>query len=297
MDSESGASEVPSAYAPPRARWYHQFWYAWEAFRRAFRLTKVEEYFGIPLFKLVLGFLVPTYALRLARETFLWRVATIVYFGLLVTLVLGSGFLISRVASGLLAALHAIGFLFFCWRLDRSQSFPERAGYSLVVSLCYWLLIYMPLVGWMHTNWAMPVQLNGQVVIMDPQATFSTVQRGDWIVYRINHGGGNQVYVHGGMASGRVLALAGDTVRLEPGAMQVNGIQQPRPPELPAPREFQVATGQLFVSPEMSIDVRGNIPAHSITDTMFQLAFVSQEQFTGRAFTHWFGRKQKIPQP
>jgi hypothetical protein len=101
--------------------------------------------------------------------------------------------------------------------------------------------------------------------------------------------------VRPGLEFGRVQAVAGDTVRFSENVFSVNGRSLPRLPHMPTSGEVLVPEKHWFIWPELGITGHGNIGEGSLSSAMLHLANVSEEQYLGKPFNHWFWRRQITP--
>ena len=138
----------------------------------------------------------------------------------------------------------------------------------------------------------MPLRVKGRVVIVHRLAHPRALARGAWIAYSIEGSGQNSVNVESGFGLGPVLALAGDQVRFTQSAFEVNGAPQPRLDNMPQVGEWVVPEKHWFVWPEVAMSGHGNVPADAISATLLQMGTISEDQFVGRPFKRWFGRRQ-----
>jgi hypothetical protein len=64
---------------------------------------------------------------------------------------------------------------------------------------------------------------------------------------------------------------------------------------MPTSGEVAVPEKHWFVWPELDISVHGNVSEASISAMMLQSATVSESEFIGKPFKHWFWRRQITP--
>jgi hypothetical protein len=65
---------------------------------------------------------------------------------------------------------------------------------------------------------------------------------------------------------------------------------------MPGAGGFVVAEKTWFIWPRLDINRRGGVPEADVSAAMQQVAMVSEEQFIGKPFKHWFGRRQILEQ-
>jgi hypothetical protein len=153
-------------------------------------------------------------------------------------------------------------------------------------------LVYMPVRNLIQEQWLMPLQVKGRVVIVRRLANPSALPRGAWIAYAINHVSGQGFYVREGFGLGPVLALPGDRVRFTKSALEVNGVPQPLLDYMPQAGEWVVPQKHWFVWPEVAITRHGNTPPGVIPASLLKMGTITEDQFVGRPFKRWFGRRQ-----
>jgi len=166
--------------------------------------------------------------------------------------------------------------------------------------LLVWLAFYAPVVNYAERHWIMPVRTRGNVVIVHRMAPAHNVERGEWIMYLQNEDQNElihnrAVYVRAGFGWGPVLAVAGDLVAFSTNSFSVNGVEHPLLPHMPAGGEWTVPEKNWFVWPELDINGRGDVGEAAISGMMMRLATVSESEFIGKPFKHWFFRRQISP--
>ena len=292
------ANETGSPYYPPRARWYSPLFYCGGAVRRRLALDRVHLPREITLGGLVAGFLVPGLAIHLRAPGF-WGKAAMPGCGFLfLFFMLWFGYPAGNVAFGLLLAIHATGFVYYCSPLLREEPLKSRLLFTLLALIGLGLLIYLPVRNVILRHWLVPVRLNGQVMVVQRQFPAEAIQRGDWIAYRL-HGSEEwsegTVYVRSGLGLGPVLAMAGDRVEFSTNAFTVNGISHPLLPHMPAAGGLTVPENNWFVWPNVGISGHGNVGEDRISSAMLQMAVVSRAQFVGKPYKRWLWRRQIKP--
>jgi hypothetical protein len=293
---------LTSPYYPPRARWYSWFFYLWFPFRRVLHLEKIHLPRGYSFSQFVLSLVLPGYACIANGRHVLGRAFMGVYFFSALVFAVALGYQLGNVGYGLMISAHASSLIFLESHWLRNSSFQLRFGLAVVTLLALWLGVYSPVVDFAQRHWLMPLQVKGEVVIVRRALSPGHIQRGDRVMYRLPesetgeaHQAGGAVWVRGGYGFGPVLALAGDRVEFSTNSYSVNGVSQPLLPYMPTTGDVTVAEKQWFVWPEFDINGHGNVNGANITAVMLQLATVSENQFVGRPFKHWFGRRQIIP--
>jgi hypothetical protein len=293
-------SKMSSAYYPPRARWYSWIFYVGRAFRHRLPLGRFRLPDKITLLGLIGGFVVPGLAVYL-RGPRAWGKAVFLacaLFFLLFIVCLGHPF--GNYAFGLLLAIHASGFVYYCSPYLSEKEFPSRIVFTIAILMSLGLAIYSPLRGVIQDHWLMPVQSNGHGIVVQRLISPHAVKRGDAVAYNLsgyyfsNHGG-QGVSGQQGMGLGLVLALAGDRIEFTKDNFTVNGIPQPRLTHMPESGSLVVSENHWFIWPNLVIHGNWNVGEGNISSAMIGMANVSEDQFIGKPFKRWFGRKQSIP--
>jgi hypothetical protein len=299
--ARADANETGSAYYPPRARWYSGFFSFGSAIRRRLALDRIRLPREMALIGLVAGFLVPGLAVYI-RGPRLWGKAALGGCGLLLLIfIVGFGHPVGNFAFGLLLSIHVSGFVYYCSPLLLEASLRSRLLFTLLTMMALGLLIYLPIRNVVLQHWVLPVRANGHVFVVQRQFPVAAIQRGDWIAYKLGGGssgwqtggGHGTVYVRSGMGFGPVLAMAGDRVTFSTNVFTVNGIRHPLLPHMPRAGEVAVPEKNWFVWPGYSISGEGD--ENRITSLMLQLALVPENDFVGKPFQRWLGRRQITP--
>jgi hypothetical protein len=292
--------ETDSPYYPPRARWYSLFFYLGGAIRRRLWLDRIHLPQEMTFVGSVASFLVPGLGFHI-RGPRLWGKAALMASGFLFFFFLvGFGHPVGNFALGLLLAVHATGFIYYCSPLLREEELRGRLAFTLLALLAIGLLFYLPVRNVILHRWLVPLRFNGQVIVVQRQFPAAAIQRGDWVAYQLgggssgwNGGGGHgAVRVRSGMGLGPVLARAGDRVEFFTNRFTVNGIQHPLLAHMPKSGEVAVPEKHWFIWPELGISGYGNTPEGNIMATMQQLALVSENDFIGKPFKRWLWRRQ-----
>ena len=290
----------PADYYPPRARWYSPVLSLGESLRRQMALDRLALPREMTPGGLVAAFLIPGLGVRLRGFRVWGNLALVVSFGLLLFFLIRLGYPSANVAFGLLASLHATGFMFYCRPLLAQESFRFRLIFTLLALLGMSFLLYAPARNWVQKGFA-PLRLNGRVVVVQRMFQSPPVRRGDTVAYALmesengNAHRGGAVRIQSGMGFGPVLAVAGDEVRFYPHAYSVNDVTFTNLPHMPTNGNFVVPEKHWFIWPSLAISGHGNVSEAGISAAMLQLANVREEQYFGRALKHWFGRRQILP--
>jgi hypothetical protein len=269
---------------------------------RMLHLEQIHLPVGFSTQQFILSLLVPGYAFFAGGRRIL-GLAFLGAYGVAAALfVVALGYPLGGLGYGLMISAHASGIIFLEARWLRNEhEFSFRLLLALGTLLAIWLLFYAPLTAFVQRHWFMPLRVRGNVVIMHRTASLNHIQRGDWVMYslRENYSGdahaGGAIRVEAGMNWGPVLALAGDRVVFSTNSVSVNGVENPLRPHMPTSGELVVPEKHWFVWPELGINGHGNVGEANLSAAMLQLAMVSEVEFVGKPFKHWFWRKQILP--
>jgi hypothetical protein len=285
-------NRVASSYYPPRARWYSPLLLLAGGVRRHLALDRIRLPPGVPFFRAVGSLVVPGLGFYL-RGPRLWGKVAMGFAALMaLVFIVGLGYPIGNVAFGLLLSTHvsSVIYLFEPWLAG--ARFHVRLSFSFVMLFVLGALVYMPVRNLIQEQWLMPLQVKGRVVIVRRLANPSALPRGAWIAYAINDVSGQGFYVREGFGLGPVLALPGDRVRFTKSALEVNGVPQPLLDYMPQAGEWVVPQKHWFVWPEVAITRHGNTPPGVIPASLLKMGTITEDQFVGRPFKRWFGRRQ-----
>lgn len=287
-------------YYPQRARWYSRIFYPWFALRRALRLERIHLPSGLSTVQFFLSLVVPGYAFFANGRRILGWAFLAVYFNAILLFIAALGYLVGNVGYGLIISAHASSIIFLegHWLREGSR-FGYRLALAVVTLLVVWLAVYAPMVGFVERHWLMPLRVRDHVVVVQRLVSTQAIKRGDFVMYSMRssgagdaHGEGGAVRVQAGFGWGPVLAVAGDRVEFSTNSFSVNGVSRPLRPHMPTSGELVVPEKHWFVWPEVGIYQNGNTSEATISTMMFQLAVVPENQFVGKPFNRWFGRRQ-----
>jgi hypothetical protein len=299
------ADQIHSEYYPPRARWFSRVLIPWLALHRVLHLERIHLPSGISFLQFILSLLLPGYAFFAKGRRLLGWCFVGAYFAFAIIFVVALGYLISGMAFGFMIAAHASSIVFLegHW-LREGARFSLRLVLSIITLLVVWQIFYSPFLRFAQAHWIMPLQVKERVVVIQRITPVDAIRPGEFIVYSISsdqigdgHQPGGAVRVQDGLASGPVLAVGGDRIRFSSESFFVNGRAHALLPHMPVSGELTVPEKHWFIWPELGIYQQGNTREETIASMMFQLAMVSEEQFAGKPFRHWFGRRQIYHEP
>jgi hypothetical protein len=284
--------DLSSSYYPPRAHWYSRLLLMAGGVRRHLALDRLRMPSGVPFSRVVASLLVPGLGFYL-RGLRLWGKAAMGFCALLALIfIVGLGSAAGNVAFGLLLSTHVTSVIFVLEPWLAGEKFRTRLLFSAGLLFVLACLVYLPARNLIQDEWLMPLRVNGRVVIVQRLVHPGALPRGAWIAYAIDGSRGQGVAVQDGFGLGPVLALPGDQVCFTKSALEVNGLPQPRLSHMPQVGEWVVPQKHWFVWPEVAISGHGDTPADAISTTLLQMGTISEDQFVGRPFKRWFGRRQ-----
>ena len=291
-----------SDYYPPRARWYSGVFRPWFLLRRALHLEKIHLPVGFTTQQFVLSLLVPGYAFFANGRRILGWSFLAGYFLAAALFLVKLGYQLGSFGYGMMISTHASSIVFLegHWLRDQFE-LGVRLALSVLTLLVVWLAIYSPLTGFAERHWFMPLNIRGNVIIVHSVAATRQIERGDWAMYSLQeqfrgdaHRAGGAILVRSGFGWGPVLALAGDRVEFSTNSFAVNGTEHPLRSHMPTSGELIVPEKHWFVWPEFDTYSRGNVSEANVSALMMQLATVSEIEFIGKPFKHWFWRRQLL---
>lgn len=292
--------EESSPYYPPRARWYGRLFSPWFKLRRALHLEKIHLPDGFTAQQTIVSLLVPGYAFFAnGRSALGWLFAGI-YAGAAALFIVALGYQLGSLGFGLMISAHASSIIFLegCW-LRGLTPFGFRLALAGATLLVVWLGVYAPLTRFAEAHFIMPLRVRGNVVVMQRVSTPRSIRSGDWVMYSLPsrslgaaHREGGAVWIQAGLGWGPVLAVAGDRVVFSTNSFAVNGVAQPLRPHMPTSGGLVVPEKHWFVWPKFDINRHGNVSEANLSAIMLQLATVSEIEFIGKPFKHWFWRRQ-----
>jgi hypothetical protein len=249
---------------------------------------------GTSLSGLAGSLLVPGLGFQL-RSRVWGRPALAVCVALVIIFVVWLGYPIANIAFGLLLSIHVSAITYYCSDQLNSTTLGRRMLVALLLTVCLSMLMYFPLRNAMQERYFAPLRIENRVVVFQKSIPAGTVQRGDLVAYNLTGVSGDNVYAHGGLTSGTVLGMPGDQITFTTNSFTINGVARPRLNRMPAGGAVVVPENQWFIWPNMAtIGGHGNVSEATISGIMLQMALVPQQQFAGKPFKKWFGRRQEL---
>ena len=205
----------------------------------------------------------------------------------------------ANLSFALILSLHVTSISFLLVRMQPGLSFTFR----ILTTLCLFLAL-TSVYGFFQRKFSevfIPMRIGSNVVVVKA-APARNIHRGEWIAHRI--GTGSQLFqnasfhgaiqIRNGYGLDRVVAGPGDVVRFRPEDFQVNDQTFPRGNHMPTNGEIVVSEKQWFAWPQFALQ-NNNIPEVEISNVMLAYSIISEEQFVGKPFKRWFGRRQILP--
>jgi hypothetical protein len=256
----------------------------------------------VTLFGLVGGFLVPGLAIYLRKPDRSGKAALVVCAALLLIFIVFLGFPYANIAFTVLLSIHVLGLVAYCKPLFAGLQWPSRLMAGLLLTVAAIVAVYLPLQNLLEHRLFVPLRMHGHVVVVRCLGSPGVIHTGDWMAFRVsrdrsfyNNGAGHGVIVvANGVNLAAVLALPGDHVEFTSKSFSVNGLAQPRRPNMPVSGEWTVPEKCWFIWPELGIEGHGIVPQTYLTEAAMEIATVHQNQWVGIALKHWFGRRQVL---
>ncbi len=286
----------PSAYYPPRAKWYSRLWYPWFRFTRSVYLERLGLAPRVSFGQFLLSLILPGYAFVASDWKRVGLAMTAGYALVLVLFFAALGQPAGNLAFGLILSLHVTSVLRIltrCW--TEPPNLKVRMALTAVTLVGLYGLLYEPFRWWVTHHLAMPLRINNQVIIIRPGLTPKDIRRGDVVAYQINGFSGPGYYVQAGFGLEPVLALPGDHVEFFDDRIEVNGTPSARRKLMPLKGAEQVLEKNWLIWPGMAINNPGNQPQLNVPGVMLRAAMVPEEQLIGKPYRSWFGRRQLRP--
>lgn len=279
-------------FYPPRAKWYSPLRYLIAGSRRRLGLDRLRLPAGISAWGLAASLLVPGLGVYL-RSRFWGKPTLLACAALLLIFFVVLGYPLANFAFGLLLSIHVSGITYYCSPWLNAERLQTRIIVALLLTIALSALMYLPLRNSMQDRWFAPMRIENQVIVVHKLARPGIVTREESIAYNLTPVQVDNVYAHGGLTLGKILALPGDKVEFSETNFAVNGIVRPRLPHMPVSGSVVVPENNWFIWPNLGIiGGHGNVPESTISSTMLQMADVPQNEFVGKPFKRWFGRRQ-----
>jgi hypothetical protein len=289
-----------SSYYPRRASAWSPLLGRFDGCGRMLKRLAFHVPDSVTLLGLVGGFLVPGLAVYLRNPDRSGKATLGVCAALILTFIVFLGYPVANAAFTLLLSIHLVGLVAYCKPILVGAAWPNRLLTGLLLSAVTIVFVYIPLQNLMEHRLVLPLRVRGHVVVVRCLSSPGVIRRGDWIVFNFS-GGRNyfndgqrhgNVIIEDGINLAAVLAVAGDKLVFTPKSFSVNGVEQPRLPNMPGSGEWTVPEMCWFAWPDLGISGHGTTPEANISEATMEIATVHRTQFVGRVFRHWFWRRQ-----
>jgi hypothetical protein len=285
---------MSSPYYPPRASWQsgvYKFFSRLAYLNRAERFLSGTEISGGQALRSVL---VPGYSFKLVGRKTLARCILLAWGAVGVIFLAMLGYSAANIPFGLMVALHMTGLiqLYRCLFVD--ASFKRRLAFAfcgaLGVFVCYQAILDV-----VERIFVLPMNVNGQVVVINRLARTGNVKRGDIVAYSIEAARFGNIRFREGYGYAAVLGVAGDQIEFKPRYMAINGQMFSRTKLMPQDHSLTVPENCWFIWSDFHISIYGSGPEEYVKAGLLKAAIVPEGNFIGRPFKYWFGRKQTYP--
>jgi len=205
----------------------------------------------------------------------------------------GLGTVVAEVAFGLMIGTHVLSVSHVLRPVMIRCRLPFQMVFGVVLFAAISVLLYNPVRGLFDNHVAMPLEIHGRTLVMNPRASPLGIQRGDRIVYRIPASGGNGVVVQPGLGFRAIWGMPGERVVFDSDAVSIDGRRYPLRGSQPGWGDLVVPDDCWFIWPELSIRNHGRGESE-VSTALRRLAVVPQSRFVGRPYAWWFFRAQKL---
>jgi hypothetical protein len=218
------------------------------------------------------------------------------YVVLLGTFLVALGYPVGNAAYGLLISVHAASIVYLEGRWLSDSRFSGRLLLGLATVFAVWALLYAPAMRFAERHWFIPLRVGTKVVVINPGVDHRSLRRGDRVAYEVgdkyDRWAAQGIVLNAGLGVDPVLGLPGDEIRFTREAVLVNEQPFPRREWMPEEGELQVPENVWFIWPQIGIDIRGAAGVTQVPAVLQKAALVKRDKIIGRAYRHWFGRRQ-----
>lgn len=247
---------------------------------------------GVPWRRLLVSFFLPGTGFYLRAGRTLGLAACLSCLGLCAVFVVFLGYPAANMAAGLLISIHVSSIVYLLDPWLQAERFRTRIIVSLTIMAALTCLLYLPLRHFIEEHWVMPLRVNDKVIVVQRHPALKHLRHGDWIAYSFPDDNMSRVYLHGGLDIARVVGLPGDKIVFERAGFTLNGSPQPGLPFMPQSGKWTVPEKQWFVWPGVAIAQNRGVAQEIVSDMLFKIGKVSDEQLIGKPFGSWFWRRQ-----
>jgi signal peptidase I len=287
-------AKFTSPFYPPRARWHGRLYHRVEAVKHRLHLERLQRPDFISARNFLAGLLVPGLAFYADGQRSIAKAIICGYLlaGLIFLIWLGYPF--ANLISGLMIGTHVTCILYLLRRQLSGAHLAIRLLVPLGLLLGLSQLVYMPLLGLVQNHLFMPLQMHGQVFVVQRQTFPLSVRRGDCIAYQVAEFRLGMYRVEAGYGLDRVIGLPGDRIQFMTNQFLVNDVPHPLQPHMPRTGEWVVPKKHWFVWPNLAITGHGATDEKYLSELYRTNGMIDQSKFVGRSYSHWFWRRQSI---
>ena len=287
-----------SEFYPPRAApwpiFFRRFWFAMPSwikfFFSKFYLRDCSPWNG------VLSVLLPAYVFKVFGYRKIALLLAIAYCIAFCAYIFWVGYFAFPLA--VMISIHVSSAAYLCKRLTPDSSLSLRLLTSLSLFVMLYSLVYKPINSQLEKI-LMPLEVGNKIIVINRLASLAKIKRGEIIAYRINNGSSgthnSALAVRSGFGISPVLAIPGETIHFFPKEIEVSGEKRPAQSYMPLQGEIAMAEKQWFVWPEVNIAGNRVASFDQISSTLRQYAVISEKEFIGKPFEHWFWKRQILP--
>jgi signal peptidase I len=284
-----------SPFYPPRARWYGRLWQSAETLKRRLGMERLHRPSLTSTHDFVAGLVVPGWAFYLQGRRLVGKAIMGGYLLAALVFIIWLGYPFANLISGLMVGAHVTSILFLLRRQLAGLHWGMRLLIPLGIMFAVTQLVYLPMLGLVQNHLFLPLRVHGQVFVVQRQTSSRSIHRGDAIAYRLEEFRFEMYRVEEGFGLDRVIGLPGDTIQFLPDRFTVNGVPYGLYPNMPKAGEWVVPEKHWFVWPNFAITGHGATDGAYVSELIRANGMVDQTRFVGRAYAHWFGRRQSIP--
>lgn len=288
-----------SEYYPPRARGLFLFRRSWFALRRILPIESLNiqrERLTVSPGNILLSLLLPSYIFHVLGWRRVALLVASVYFLAFCAHIFWVGYYTSALV--IMLSIHVTSAAYLVKQLAPNFGLALRLLSSFALFVFFYSFVYQPFNSRLAKT-VIPMRVGKNIVFVNCLASPKTIQRGDWIAYRIKSGNAGAhnaaIAIHEGFGISPTLGIAGDTVRFSPNQIEINGKIQSRENYMPTNGEWVISEKQWFVWPKVAIGGNRAAADGQISAVLQERALISEKEFVGKPFKHWFGKRQILP--
>ncbi len=290
-------TDEPSPFMPPRKRWYSGIlslgyflrgkWHRDRA-RTAF-LQSPRAFFETDLY---LSAILPTYGFFRGGRLLLGYCVLVAYLGAATFLFVRLGYSEASYALYGLLLLHVSGFSFVLHHASERPPLKRLLWLTILAYAFAIACIYVPLGRVVRAFVAIPLNVEGKVVIVNPRVRAQDLRHGDSVAFSIEPIRRDNFRVESGNELTQLLAVGDDQVRFGYDHFFVNETRVfgKKADAMPKAGDLAVPENHLFVWPT----VANSLAQRQGGEIIPELVFVPTNRVLGTPYRSWFGRKQEL---